>query len=152
MLGAECWVHRRLSNCFIINILYRNLRQNLDTADTRSHAKISPLLAVFHSHHRGSAAYPLFYAVSEFRRQNQDHLQFAPLRNARVGIEENSTGVQVTGEAAGVTGTRLRLTRLGLTGLRLNGNGHARGKALSGTAFALSIRHENRSLPQRRRE
>ena len=64
--------------------------------------KFPPSLAVFHSHHRRPAAYPLFFAVGEFGRQNQDHLQFAAGTDSRVGIEKDSTGVQIASEAGGL--------------------------------------------------
>ena len=67
-------------------------------------------------HHRRPAAYPLFRAVGEFGRQNQDHLQLAAGDDARVGIEKDPALVQIASEAGG----------LDRPGLGLDGNWHPR--------------------------
>jgi hypothetical protein len=153
---AEYYVHRKWCKVSLVSNLDRDFGQNLDAADARGNPKISAVLAVFHPHHRGPATYPLLDPMSQFGRQDQDHFQLAPRRDSRVGVKKNSTRVQIAGEAAGVPGTGLRfgglrIAELRLVGLRPDRDWHARGKALSGAAFALGIRHENWSLPQTQR-
>ena len=99
--------------------------------------KSPPLFAIFYSDHRGPAAYPLFLAVGEFRRQNQDHLQLASGHDARVGIKKNAAGVQIASKSGGLDRPLLGFDR----------DRHPRRDALSGPAFAFDVRHENWSLP-----
>ena len=85
--------------------------------------------AVFYSYYRCPAAYPLFFAVGKFGRQNQDHLQLTAGNDARIGIEKDAAGVQVASETGG----------LDCPLLRFDGDRHPRHEALPGAAFALDV-------------
>jgi hypothetical protein len=109
-----------------------NFGQDLHTPDKGRNPKIAAILAVLDPHHRGPAAHPALLPAGEFRRQNQDHLEFASRAYLGVGIEKYPARAQVAGVAGG----------LNLPLLRLDRNRQAHREAPSAAAFALRFRHE----------
>src|SRR5712692_2568223 len=121
---------RNASTPFAISGLAGNFWQNLHTADARGNAKTA-FLAIFHSHHRRPATYPLHSALGDFWWQNQHHFQLAAFTDPRVGIEEDPARAQIAGDAGG----RNALLR------SLNRHLHARRNALPRTTVTPAIWH-----------
>jgi len=92
LAGGLAYRHPELFIFRHISKLAWDFGEDFDAPNAGGYAKISAILISFDPHHRGLATYPLLFAVGEFRRENQDHLEFAAFAYLRVGINKDSIG------------------------------------------------------------
>ena len=97
--GTLAYGNIKAVNRLSISGLARYFRHDIHAADACRYPKTSLGIAIFHAHHRSTAADPLLFALSNFGRQYQNHFQFAAGNNPRVGIKKNSAGTQISGHA-----------------------------------------------------
>ena len=128
---------RRISQNILFESLVRSrsrahFRQDVHTPNLRRDPEFRAIF--FDSHYGRLATHPALFAGGEFRWKNQHQFDVAALLDARLGVEKNSVGADVTG-----------LSRVISPFLRADSGWNARCE--TGTGAAFEVRSHQSDVP-----